>query len=230
MTLLATLAALGLLAVFFSDFVLPDYRTPPLPPRPPKPLAQLLSEIPARNNGRFGRAGDPLNLLFIGSEEQVCAALSEAGWSAIPVRWPASFRAGFRDLLDGGKLKRCPPMNLYRVEGRVQDFNWAVPVTQITERHHFRLWRSSWRDERDRPVWWGSGNYDVDMRWHELSHIPHPDMNMERDFIHESLKGSPWVESARLQPLPQIPSDGVNDKGHPFRTDGRALVVTLKNA
>ncbi|MBI4424071.1 MAG: LssY C-terminal domain-containing protein, partial [Elusimicrobia bacterium] len=191
-------------------------------------LARLIGQLPARNVGRFGKEGDPLNLVLVGTEEQVIAALGAAGWTRVPVRIPASFRAGLAEVLAGGPPRACPPMNLYQLEGRAQDLNWSKPITPIAKRHHFRLWRSSWRDERGRQVWWGSGNLDLDVRWRDLSHVPDPDMDAERDFIARSLAGSPHVESIRLERAPQVPLAGANDKGYAFRTDGRALVVVLR--
>jgi len=220
----AAASLLGLL--FFGDRLSPS----PAPPseRGSLPLARLLPRLPARNVGRFERPGDPLNLVFVGSREQVVGALEGSGWTRIPVGIPAALRAALGELARGRFPRTFPPMNVYRLEGRAQDLNWSRPITRIGQRHHFRLWRSGFADERGREVWWGSGNRDIAVRWRDLSHVPDPDADAERDYILRSLASSPALESAGLKSLSQIPREGFNDKGYPFATDGRALVLTLR--
>lgn len=222
-------ATVGLGLLFFGDGIFPGPWTPPLEPRPPQRLDELLPRLPKRNVGRFGRSGDPLSLVFLGNEEQVRSALREAGWIDVPLRIPTSLRRGFWELLRERRLTLFPPMNLYRVEGRVQDLNWSITVVPILRRHHFRLWKTSWRDGSGREVWWGCANFDQDVRWRDLSHVPDPDNDGERNYIAATLSGSRWVEKMDLRRLPQLSLKGSNDKGYPFYTDGKALIVSLRS-
>lgn len=184
----------------------------------PDPPPAVVEGLPGRNEGRFGRPGDPLGFVFAGSPAAVRAALTGAGWSEIPTATRGALAVGWL------------PMNDYRLQGRRQDMNWAIAVRPLQERHHFRLWRTGRRDARGRDLWWGSGNYDLFIRWRDLSHTPDPDADRERDFLTASLRGSPLVESIALEALPQIPLTGANDKGYPFRTDGKAATIVLRAA
>ena len=179
-------------------------------------MDQAAPMLPAVDEGRFGRPGDPLNLIFVGTPADVRAALLAAGWTAVPTALRSAFAAGVL------------PMNDYRLAGRRQNMNWEISVRPFAERHHFRLWRTGIRDRDGRDVWWGSGNYDLSIRWIDLSHRPDPDMDRERDFIVGTLAGSPFAQTAALMRLPQIPTEGVNDKGYAYRTDGRAAVIALR--
>jgi hypothetical protein len=149
--------------------------------------------------------------------------LAAAGWTDIPISYAASFWAGFRELLRGETFKRFPPMTTYKVAGRLQDMNWAKIVTPFESRHHFRLWKTGWTDARGRDLWWGTGNFDLSVRWRDLSHRVDPDMNAERAYIAASLKGVPGLVKSELVALPQIPLSGANECGYEFKTDGRAL-------
>jgi len=202
--------------------------TAPTPVHLAQDLSEALRALPARSEGRFGSPGDALNMLFLGSEEAVSRALEDAGWMSLHLAIAPSVGAGLAQLLRGERLTKFPPMNLYEVMGRTQDMNWAQVVRPIQERHHFRLWRTGIVDRRGRELWWGSGNYDLSVRWIDLSHRPDPDMNRERDYLAATLRGVPSVESLALVELPQIPREGRNDKGYPFTTDGRALLVLLR--
>lgn len=207
------------------DRISPD-RFPP-PRETFRSWEEVAPTLPGRNEGRFGLPGDPLNLVFIGTAAGVRSALRQAGWTRIPTSTRGALAAGFGELLDGKPLASFPPMNDYRLLGRRQDMNWVRVVRPISERHHFRLWRTGATDLNGRSVWWGSGNYDLSIRWSDLSHRPDPDADRERDFVLATLSTSTLVRSALLTPLEQIPAEGVNDKGYAFRTDGRAAVIVL---
>ncbi|MBI2363279.1 MAG: LssY C-terminal domain-containing protein, partial [Elusimicrobia bacterium] len=172
------------------------------------------------------RPGDPWNLLFLGSEAQVVSVLRSAGWTLLPRSIPASLAAGLGQLLRGERLTLFPPMNEYRQFGRVQDQNWVRVTVPILRRHHFRLWPVPETESGGLAAWWGSANYDMAARFWDLSHVPDPDIDAERGFIAGSLAGLPGVGLETVQ-VPGLAREGANDKGYPFRTDGRVLVVRL---
>lgn len=186
-------------------------------------LESILDRLPARNEGRFGRPGDPVNLLFVGSRKAVESGLARAGWLQLDPNPARALVEGLRDLLSGRGFDRLPPMNRYRLFGRLQDLNFAIPVNSPHSRHHFRLWRLPFTDPEGRELWWGSANFDLTIRWWDLSHRPDPDTVLERDFIAGTLRavGIP----ASLAYLPHVPHRGKNDKGYAFVTDGRVLVA-----
>lgn len=189
--------------------------------------AQAAPLLPGRNAGRFGRPGDPLNLVFVGSAADVRAALAAAGWTEVPATTRASLAAGLGELLSGRTVASFPPMNEYRLRGRPQDMNWARPTRFLSARHHFRLWDAGFVDARGRAVWCGTANEDLAIRWRDLSHVPSPDADAERGFVAATLRGSPRVERVSFAALAQVPRAGANDKGYAFFDDGRAAVVEL---
>ncbi|MDX6769454.1 MAG: LssY C-terminal domain-containing protein [Elusimicrobiota bacterium] len=210
------------------DRVLPEAAVAPPPPSSVAAAAAAVPRWPAFNEGRLGRVGNPVNLAFAGSPQAVRAALEGAGWTEVPRTIRGSLWAGLKELLAGEPVAATPPMNDYRLAGRVQDLNWAQPTSFLRSRHHFRLWRTGETDARGRDLWWGAGDYDLDVRWHDLSHVRDPDLDAERDFIAASLAASPLVERVSLISHPGVPLSGANDKGYAFRTDGRVAVVELR--
>ncbi len=173
LVVLATLTA-GLL---YSDKLRKTPEPPPKRPVPPEGLAEVYRSLPARDQGRLGREADPLNMLFWGTERQVLGALTGAGWTSLPVPYPECFRLGIGQILRGESLTLFPPMNPYKILGRVQDLNFVIVIEPVLTRHHFRLWRTGWTRADGRELWWGSGNYDLSVRLRDLSHRPDPDMN-----------------------------------------------------
>ena len=209
------------------DRVLPEKSRDPAPLRSVA-LDEAMPVLAGRNNGRFGRPGDALNLVFVGTETGLREALSNAGWTEVPSTIRASLAGGFSELIGGKPVASTPPMNEYWLDGRRQDMNWAIPVKFIAARHHFRIWDTGMREPHGRTIWWGSGDLDLSIRWHDLSHVPDPDMNVERDFIAGTLKDSPRLERVTLTEVASIPREGANDKGYPFHNDGRAALIELR--
>lgn len=200
----------------------------PVPPAyTPDSLQEALEALPARNHGRYGKEGNALNMLFLGSEEDVRGALEHAGWTSIPLTISACVSEGLGEWWRGETVSSFPPMQGYRLMGRYQDLNWAQ-VVSWQARHHFRMWRTGIRDKKGRELWWASGDYDEKLRLWDLSHVPNPDLNLERQWLQDSLAGSPYVEKLTLVPLKQIPRSYRNDNRYPFTSDGRALLVELK--
>ncbi|MEK7859305.1 MAG: LssY C-terminal domain-containing protein [Elusimicrobiota bacterium] len=223
--LVLALPALSL--VLHCDLLFP-LPTVVLPRRQASDLAEVYRNLPSRDIGRFSRPADPLNMIFLGTEEAVRRTLEDAGWTSLPLTIAPCFWEGLGQVLTGRRLTKFPPMNDFRVLGRRQDMNWVQVIRPVETRHHFRLWKTGVFDARGREVWWGSGNFDLSVRYWDFSHRPHPDMNLERAFLAESLKGSARVERTALLDLAQIPKAGVNAHGYPFSSDGRALLVELR--
>lgn len=185
-------------------------------------VEEALARLPGRNMTPAGQPCDALNVVFVGRETEIVDRLRRAGWTSVPGSIAGSFLAGLRELAVGRVPASFPPMHAHLLFGRAQDHNFAIPTAFPHSRHHFRLWRSPFDSADGRPIWWGSAEYDTSIRWWDLSHRTDPETDRERDFV-----GSTLHEKARLlwAFLPQIPRRGANDRGSPFWTDGRALVL-----
>lgn len=209
------------------DRVLPERPAAPAPRRTVA-LDAAVAGLTGMNKGRLGRAGNPLNLVFVGTETGLREALTNSGWTEVPPTIRASLFAGFSELIEGKTVASTPPMNEYWLDGRRQDMNWAIATKFLSARHHFRVWDTGLREPRGRPIWWGAGDYDLSIRWHDLSHVRDPDLDAERDFIVASLKDSPRLDRVTLTRVASVPLTGANDKGYAFHTDGRVAVIELR--
>ncbi len=184
--------------------------------------------MPGLNEGRFGRPGDPFNVSFLATPQALRAALTDAGWTEVPTSVRGSLFEGAREFFAGKPVASFPPMNDYRLRGRLQTMNWAMPVRFLQERHHFRVWRLGMTDGSGRSYWWGAANYDLRVRWRDLSHVPDPDADKERDFLASTMVRSPRLRGVYILPVPQVPRRTFNDKGYEYRTDGRVAVFDLR--
>jgi hypothetical protein len=182
---------------------------------------ELLRSLPVFAGTRSGKPVDAVNLVFVGSEEQLKALMKAAKWTAVP----SSLRQSLGDVLRG-KLNRFPPFSRLFIDGKPQEMNWNHPVS-FQSRHHFRVWRSALVDSLGRSVWPGAGIFDRRLEWKPLpDHVGDPNVDEERAYIYASLVDSPLVARLTLVASDKMPHEWKAGGQHRF-TDGRVLVVEL---
>jgi hypothetical protein len=188
-------------------------------------LERALQLLPGFNVGKEGHPGNALNIVFVAKEEELLRALGAAGWTRVPHSLFGSTALGFCELAEGRWPAAFPPMHNYSLFGREQDLNFSIQSGFPYSRHHFRLWKSPFADEQGRAIWWASADFDVGIRWSDLSHVPDPNIDQERNFLASTLIG--LAKQLRWIPLSQIPKEGSDDRGYPYKGDGKVLLATF---
>jgi len=179
-----------------------------------------------------GIPGDPLNVLFIGSEKQLVAAMLAAGWHpADPVTLRTSVRIAESSVFHR-PYEEAPVSDLF-LFGRREDLAFEKPVGRDPrERHHVRFWQSGRIDASGRPAWWGAVTFDRSVGFsHTTGQITHhidPDIDSERDHLILDLKQAAKVGSLSTEAGFQQP-EGRNGGGDPWRGDGGLGVVELSD-
>jgi hypothetical protein len=190
-----------------------------------------LEGVPRVTVTKRGIPGDPLNIAFVGSLEDLHLAMLEAGWfPADPITLKSSLK-----IVAGTVFHRSyvdAPVSNLMVWGRRQDLAFEQPVGKDPRRrHHVRFWRSDKLDQRGRPLWIGAATYDTKVglahTTHQITHHIDPDVDKERDKLMADVKRTgnlsvvDWVDGF------QEKLTGKNGGGDPFRTDGRLAVGVL---
>ena len=193
----------------------------------------LLKQIPRRVADKDGNAGDMVNFLVVGSEDQLKAAFQAAGWVQVDKDAADAVVQALLASLSKQAYLTMPMSQLY-LFGRPQDFGFAhaEPVTVVTTRHHLRLWKSA-LTLGGQPVWVGAATHDMglerDQRNGNLTHHIDPNVDDEREFVNRSLTGTGYVG----QHTTVLPSDPVKDAktatGGGFHSSGEVLVLWLNN-
>ncbi len=193
----------------------------------------LLKQIPRRVTDKDGNAGDMVNFLVVGSEDQLKAAFQAAGWVQVDKDAAEALVQVVVASLSKQAYLTMPMSQLY-LFGRPQDFGFAhaEPVTVVTTRHHLRLWKSALTAD-GQPIWVGAATHDMglerDQRNGKLTHHIDPNVDDEREFVNRSLTGTGYVG----QHITVLPSDPIQDAktatGGGFHSSGEVLVLWLNN-
>jgi len=182
-----------------------------------------------------GLLGDPVNLAFLGSGEQIEAALRAAGWTkADPVTLASSWRI-ITSTLRRRSYHEAPVSPLF-LFARQQDFAYQQEVDgNPAQRHHVRFWRcpDEWLLPGGRRVdWLAAGTFDTSVGLSlftlQVTHRIDANTDVERDHIVKT------VTDADPRVVVDVIEDFAtgyharNGGGDSIRTDGDLPIVDLR--
>lgn len=193
----------------------------------------LLAKIPRRVSDPAKNPGDMVNVLIIGTQDQVVQAFTTAGWVQVDktVRETA-MNAIFESLEKKDYLTM--PMSVLYLFGRAQDYGFAhaEPVRVAMSRNHLRVWKSPFEVE-GRTLWCVAATHDIgferDQRNDGVTHKIDPSIDGEREYVNGTLSGTGLVvQRDHVTPADPL-TTAKTATGGEFHSDGRILVLVLKN-
>jgi hypothetical protein len=193
-------------------------------------LQSLLTDAPQRAVSKDNKPGDPLNLVFVGSAQDIEQAFQGAGWSAAQTKDSTSIADTVRAVINDEGYGAAPVSNLF-LFGRKEDFAFEKMLNTFNKRHHLRLWQASVRAPDGRPIWLGAATHDTGIDIHPgvVSHATDPDLDDERSQVEADLVASGDVRAIQLMSRPNPLTSGVTATGGAWHTDGNLLAVDLKS-
>jgi hypothetical protein len=193
-----------------------------------------------------GLPGDPVNLVLIGTRQQLRDAFAAAGWSEADRLGLTSSWRMVRAFVFNSPYATAPFSTLY-LYGRGQDIGFQKAIDNSPrKRHHIRFWASSltraeatlgtadfWLNtdrppHHERVLWIGAGTKDTGLSLTQLTfqitHATDADTNIERDYIIAELqKKRVIVDVNSYRSGQRLPTERVNH----YLTDGQVTVASL---
>ena len=202
--------------------------------------------IPSYTITGDGLPGDPVNLVLIGTRQQLGDAFATAGWSTADRLGIVSSWRMVRAFLFNTPYPTAPFSTLY-LFGRKQDVGFQQPIDNSPrQRHHIRFWALSldhsadditaasfWLNTdtppTDQPVLWvGAGTRDTGLSLtgltFQVTHATDSDTNAERDFIVARLRAKRVIGNVALH---QAGSRLQTGKVNHYVTDGEIAFANL---
>src|SRR5438876_7394257 len=99
----------------------------------------LLQGQSDRTTTRSGKDSDVVNLLFVGSQEQVEDAFTAAGWRTADANSKNAFFKEFGAFLTFSIYPNMP-VSRQLLSGQLQDMAWQKSFISYANRKHLRLW------------------------------------------------------------------------------------------
>jgi hypothetical protein len=190
-----------------------------------------LQAAPATTWTREGIAGDPLNVVLVGTRAEVLAAFCAAGWSPAD---PITLRScvGIAVSVAFNVPYRRAPVSTLFLWGRSQDLAFERLVGRSARtRHHVRLWCAAQTAPDSRPIWLGAAIFDQcvgrSCTTGRLTHHIAPDIDRERDTLLADLRHAGRL--VQSFPVPRLgPTTGHNGGGDWYFTDGNLAAGILR--
>ncbi|MFB7894370.1 LssY C-terminal domain-containing protein [Microbacterium sp. NPDC056044] len=182
-----------------------------------------------------GLLGDPVNLAFQGTGDQIRASLEAAGWTeADPVTIGSSWRI-ITSTLTRRSYDEAPVSPLF-LFGRQQDFAYQQEVDgNPAQRHHVRFWRcpDDWLLPGGRRVdWLAAGTFDTSVGLSlftlQVTHRIDADTDVERDHIVSSIRGAESLVTVDVIADFATGYHARNGGGDSIRTDGDLPIVDVR--
>lgn len=193
-------------------------------------IQKLLADAPQRVESKSKKPGDPLNLIFVGSSDQIVNAFKLAGWSAAKKLGTKSAIGTVRAMSSEEGYGEAPVSQLY-LYGRVEDLAFEKMLNTFLKRHHLRLWRTDATTPEGREIWLGAATHDIGLDVHPgvVSHAIESDLDVERTKVGADMLATGQVAAEQLVTRPNPLSEGKTATGGTWKTDGQMIVMELKN-
>jgi|HubBroStandDraft_1064217.scaffolds.fasta_scaffold03567_5 hypothetical protein len=198
----------------------------------PAITADLLAKIPRRVNDPQGNPGDMVNILIVGTHEEVANVFTTAGWVKVDKSVQDTVLEGALATLSK-KDYLTMPMSILFLFGRAQDYGFAhaEPVRVAMSRNHLRVWKSPYEVD-GRPVWCIAATHDIgferDQRNNGVTHKIDPAIDGEREYVNSTLSETGFVARRNHVTPPDALTTAKTATGGEFHSDGRIVVLVLK--
>jgi LssY C-terminus len=185
--------------------------------------------LPRLTQTATGIPGDPINLILIGSTEQITQSFERAGWLIPDPITPQTTTKIAVDSLAHRSYPTAPVSNLY-VLGHAQDLAFEKPTTDVQNRGHVRLWKTTTHISGE-LVWVGQASYDQGIELSGSTHFPThhilPTVDLERGRVGADLLATGLVRGEAVVTYTAPIFAARNGGGDYYESDGDVLVVNL---
>jgi hypothetical protein len=192
---------------------------------------ELVEQMPVRTMTAKHLDADLVNIVFIGSEEQVKSAFHEAGWNNADAHSKRTWAKNMYALLNNSGYAQQPMMTFY-LNGKPEDMNWQKNLNSYGRRDHLRIWKWTATGTND-PVWVSSSTHDtgavLSVKYEGFVHHIAPDIDDERSTVIRDLNFAGCVKSVSYVARPEMPIGTHNATGDLMLTDGAVAVVRLRD-
>jgi LssY C-terminus len=193
----------------------------------------LLGKIPRRVSDPAKNPGDMVNVLIVGTQDQLEQVFSAAGWVRVDKTVRATAMNAIMESLEKKNYLTMPMSVLYLFD-RSQDYGFAhaEPVRVAMSRNHLRVWKSPYEVE-GRPLWCVAATHDIgferDQRNNGVTHKIDPAIDGEREYVNGTLSGTGLVVRREHVTPADALTTAKTATGGEFHSDGRILVLVLKD-
>jgi LssY C-terminus len=194
----------------------------------PEDLSEWVQNQPFVVRKPDGQAvSDIVNIVFIGSREQLLSGFTAAGWSQ-PDRWnPRTIVRGYKAYTSQAGYAAAPVSKLEYLRDE-PDFIFQKSLNTIAKRHHVRIWDAELNGQ---TIWLGAATQDTGItlssRGTSFTHTIEPALDLERHKVLRDLGFAGCAQSTGyVERDAAVRTAGIRSR---VESDGGAAVVWLRD-
>ncbi len=198
---------------------------------PADDVARLAVSIPFQTTAVSPpKPSDMTNLMYIGSEQALTKAFTEAGWSTSAALSSQSKLETFRAIAESRGYKEAP-MSVLLLEGQQPTLTFEKQNNTFAARHHLRIWKRS-ETFQGKTVWVCAATHDIGIEFspenRTFIHKIDSNIDKERAKVVSDLVFTGLVKGLALAERPEVPKKSMNATGDQLLTDGSMAVLLLE--
>jgi hypothetical protein len=195
---------------------------------PADTLAALVASAPFRTVAQNPpEPSDLINLMFLGSRDQIQAAFKEAGWLTAAELSANSKLETARAIIENRGYSEAP-MSVLFLEGKPPEMTFQKQNDTFDKRHHIRIWMLS-QKFNDQTVWVGSSTHDTGITLspvtHNFTHGIDSNIDAERSKVVNDMLFTGKVKAVASVARPAVPVELSNATGDKLQTDRQIAVL-----
>jgi hypothetical protein len=191
----------------------------------------VFSALPRLSYLANGKPMEWMNLIIIGDEAAIKAAMEAGGWYEADNVTPWSLLKAFWVIIRGAQYLKGPMTPMF-IDDQAQDLNYQKPTEEnvFAKRHHARFWKTDQKDSSGAPVWIAHASFDKGIKGSGRFNFP-PTHEIDADLDKERgiIAGDMVSGGAKLRGYIQFQpaGGGFNAFDDKFQSDGRAAVIEV---
>jgi hypothetical protein len=194
-------------------------------------IESLLQNVPERTTTASGQDADLVNLLLIGSRNQVELAFAAAGWLPTDRNSPHAFLREFWAFLNFSNYSTMP-VSRQLLNSQAPEFACQKSLNSYGKREHLRVWgqpasvlgQQAWLAAYTRET-----SASLSIRYHKFIHHIDPDLDQGVSRLVRDLTLVGCVESVNLLLRSDLPHILANSTGDMMRTNGELTIAHLQD-
>ena len=184
----------------------------------------LLERLPSQQADQGpNHPSDLLNILFLGTSDQLSRAFRAAGWSGAQERSLLTIYRMYHCMVQRTSYSAAP-MGKLKLNGLLADADYQKSLNTFSKRHHLRVWHQPNTD-----AWLSAATEDISYRFHRghLTHTSDAHIDDERAKVLNDLAFTGCLESGALVSRDWVIRPYPDSKV--IQTDGRVAVLRLND-
>ena len=192
---------------------------------------ELFNNLPRVSETLFGKPQEPINIIVVGSYDQLKKVFLDAGWLPCDSINTKNIGKLITSTLADSSYPQAPGVpSLWDTEPNPYAFE--KPTDTVRSREHIHFWSTPFLVDGKENVWVGTAHFDQSVKINSVVIMPTHSIDPAIDKEREKIKNE-VVETGKVESFSDFqivdPTMGTNQSGDLFFTDGRAYILYLKN-